>query len=331
MAGEWDAQRKRRRPDPATRRHGDRKPLGLVRLDYFALVAGLSVATKYIVRYRGAHLFNPSNVGLVVAFLVMGSSVVDPLDFWWAPLDPWMALAYVIILGGGIAITRHLRLLEMAAMFWVILSAGLGALVASGHCMSATWSLDPVCGSRFWWVLVTSPEILIFLLFMITDPKTIPTGRKARVVFAAVLGLVATVLIALHALEFGAKVGLLGSLMVLNPIRGLFEHLFPAVTSKETDRPGNPFLKASGMAVVLLVVAVAIVAAGTPAREPAPTPTLPGTHATLLLLAGVAPHVVSMRLGHRSVAFTLQQYAHVLPQQQADAVRKLAAALSGDK
>ncbi|MGQ0848938.1 MAG: tyrosine-type recombinase/integrase [Actinomycetota bacterium] len=38
------------------------------------------------------------------------------------------------------------------------------------------------------------------------------------------------------------------------------------------------------------------------------------THATLLLLTGVPPHVVSMRLGHRSVACTLQQYAHVLPQ-----------------
>ena len=48
------------------------------------------------------------------------------------------------------------------------------------------------------------------------------------------------------------------------------------------------------------------------------------THATLLLLAGVPPHVVSMRLGHRSVAFTLQQYAHVLPQQQAEAVKRLA-------
>ena len=54
------------------------------------------------------------------------------------------------------------------------------------------------------------------------------------------------------------------------------------------------------------------------------------THATLLLQTGVAPHVVSMRLGHRSVAFTLQQYAHVLPQQQADAVERLATRLLGE-
>lgn len=55
------------------------------------------------------------------------------------------------------------------------------------------------------------------------------------------------------------------------------------------------------------------------------------THATLLLLAGVPAHVVSMRLGHRSVAFTLQQYAHVLPQQQADAVERLAAKMLGKR
>ena len=49
--------------------------------------AALSLATKYVIRYRGTHVFNPSNIGLVVAFLVLGSERVEPLDFWWAPLD----------------------------------------------------------------------------------------------------------------------------------------------------------------------------------------------------------------------------------------------------
>jgi len=40
--------------------------------------------------------------------------------------------------------------------------------------------------------------------------------------------------------------------------------------------------------------------------------------ATEWLAAGVPAHVVSARLGHTSVAFTLQTYAHVLPQQQAN-------------
>lgn len=43
------------------------------------------------------------------------------------------------------------------------------------------------------------------------------------------------------------------------------------------------------------------------------------THATLLLAAGVNPKVVSERLGHSSVAFTLDTYAHVLPGMQPEA------------
>ena len=53
----------------------------------FAVVAGLSLLTKYVIKYRGTHVFNPSNIGLVVAFVVLGSSRVEPLDFWWAPLS----------------------------------------------------------------------------------------------------------------------------------------------------------------------------------------------------------------------------------------------------
>ena len=40
------------------------------------------------------------------------------------------------------------------------------------------------------------------------------------------------------------------------------------------------------------------------------------THATLLLLAGVHPKIVSERLGHASVAITLDIYSHVLPGMQ---------------
>ncbi len=44
-------------------------------------------------------------------------------------------------------------------------------------------------------------------------------------------------------------------------------------------------------------------------------------HATLLLLAGVHPKVVSERLGHASVGITLDIYSHVIPGMQAEAAR----------
>ncbi len=49
------------------------------------------------------------------------------------------------------------------------------------------------------------------------------------------------------------------------------------------------------------------------------------THATLLLLAGVHPKVVSERLGHSSIVITLNTYSHVLPNMQAEAAEKLEA------
>lgn len=52
------------------------------------------------------------------------------------------------------------------------------------------------------------------------------------------------------------------------------------------------------------------------------------THATILLKTGVPPHVVSQRLGHASVAFTLEVYSWVLPGQQRAAADGFAAAIA---
>jgi len=252
---------------------------------FFSLVAGFSLVTKYLIRYRGSHVFNPSNVGLVVAFLLLGSGRVEPLDFWWAPFDGWMTAAYGIILIGGLLITARLRLLAMAATFWFGLAAGLGVLAASGHCITAAWALGPVCGSHFWQVVMTSPEILIFLFFMITDPKTIPTGRVARVVFAICLALVCTLLIAPQTTEFGAKVALLAGLVLMTVVRQLFDRLLQAGTSEMEQRdsvlgrlitpggfelgPIRIFSRGAVLGSLFTIVAVAIVFAGAPARESA--------------------------------------------------------------
>ncbi len=53
------------------------------------------------------------------------------------------------------------------------------------------------------------------------------------------------------------------------------------------------------------------------------------THATLALKAGVPVKVISERLGHESPAFTLKQYAHVIPGMQAEAAAQVAALIDG--
>ena len=180
----------------------------------FAAAAGVSLLSKHLIRVKGRHVFNPSNFGLVLFFLVLGSSRADPLDFWWAPMSDWMLLALVIIVAGGFAILARLRLLGIAVLFWLTFAAGIGVLALSGHEMTARWHLGPITGGYFWWVLVTSPELLVFLFFMITDPKTIPSGRFGRRLYAVGIGLVATLLIAPQRTEFATKVALLSALAI---------------------------------------------------------------------------------------------------------------------
>ena len=59
---------------------------------YFAGIAVAGVLTKYYIRYQGRHIFNPSNVALVAAFVVLGADRIEPLDFWWGPFG-WAMLA----------------------------------------------------------------------------------------------------------------------------------------------------------------------------------------------------------------------------------------------
>ena len=88
-------------------------------------------------------------------------------------------------------------------------------LALTGHTMLARWHLGPITGFHFWIVLVTSPEVLVFLFFMITDPKTAPRSPRHRIVYAVSLGLLASLMIAPTTTEFASKVALLASLAVV--------------------------------------------------------------------------------------------------------------------
>jgi Na+-translocating ferredoxin:NAD+ oxidoreductase RnfD subunit len=253
----------------------------------FAATAALSLLSKHLIRWRGRHIFNPSNFGLVLCFLVLGENRAEPLDFWWGPMSLWLALAVALIVVGGLAILSRLRLLVIAGGFWLAFAAGVGVLAASGHSMTARWHLGPITGWSFWWLLVTSPEILIFLFFMITDPMTIPKGRVARVVYAVCVGLLATLLIAPQTTEFATKVAVLAALALVCAARPLLERLLPAAGSAE-DRalPWTRGLMRHGwVSTGALTLAAAgfaglVVVAGIPARpDAAAASSLPGGEA----------------------------------------------------
>jgi Na+-translocating ferredoxin:NAD+ oxidoreductase RnfD subunit len=187
----------------------------------FAGTAAVGLLSKYVITFRGRHIFNPSNFGLVLCFVLLGPERADPLAFWWGPMSVWLALALVLIVGGGLAILSRLHLVGIAAGFWLTFAAGVAVLAATGHEMTAAWHLGPIAGLDLWWLLVTSPEVLVFLFFMITDPRTIPDSPRARLVYAVSVGLLATLLIAPWTSEFSAKLAVLGALTIVCAARPL--------------------------------------------------------------------------------------------------------------
>jgi Na+-translocating ferredoxin:NAD+ oxidoreductase RnfD subunit len=239
----------------------------------FAGTAAVSLLSKYVIRYRGRHVFNPSNFGLVLCFLVLPVTLAEPLDFWWGPMSVWLAVALALIVAGGFAILVRLRLLAIAVGFWLVFAAGIAVLGVTGHEMNASWHLGPITGWEFWRVLVFSPEILVFLFFMITDPKTVPTGRQGRRAFGVAVGLLAVLLIAPHTTEYASKVAVLGALALVCAARPLAELM------RARDRLAPLFdLRPRGRVPATLVVAGPlclgaavgfaglVVLAGTPAR-----------------------------------------------------------------
>ena len=128
---------------------------------------------------------------------------------------------------------------------------------------------------------MTSPEVLIFLFFMLTDPKTIPAGNVGRIVFAASVGITSTLFIAPQTTEFGAKVGLsraswrcalfdrssIGSCRRLAPSSTGWSRT--RATSRIGTTGGSPLRRSAlgGLTVgVLIAFGAGIVLAGSPAR-----------------------------------------------------------------
>lgn len=226
----------------------------------FSLVALAALASKYFIRWRGKHVFNPSNLALVAAFIILGENRFEPLDFWWGPLSIWLVIAYAILLFGGFAISRNLGVLYMAVAFWVTLTFTLGVMSVNGHCMSSPTFATPVCGADFWRVVAFSPELLVFAFFMVPDPKTIPRSPASRVAFAVGVALLAAILIAPARSEFASKVGLLGALVICCGLLPVFSSAWMRTKVSSINR--KPSLRIAALMSATAVACVVVVAAG---------------------------------------------------------------------
>lgn len=194
-------------------RHGDWWSLNGI--EYFLLACVLSLLSKYLIRPGGRHIFNPSNIGLVWVLLVIGPAHVFPQYLWWGPIGPPVIAALSVIVVGAVWILRSVRMARMALSFLIPFAAFIGGLALSGHSFFAIWHDGPVTGAAYWANIVLSPEVLIFVFFMMSDPQTTPRDPVGRMIYGASTALVAAALVSFQPTEFGIKVAILASLTVV--------------------------------------------------------------------------------------------------------------------
>jgi enediyne biosynthesis protein E5 len=149
----------------------------LLRTNYAGLAmaaAIVTIASKFLVRVNGKHVFNPTNGGIVAMLLVS--------DQVWVSPGQWGAVAFFAFLmacAGSLVVNRAARSDVTYAFI-----ACYGALV---------FGRSLYLGEPFAIPLhrLESGAVLLFTFFMISDPKTTPDSRAGRVCFAALVAFVA--------------------------------------------------------------------------------------------------------------------------------------------
>ena len=244
--------------------HGDWWSLNGI--EWFIVAGVIGLLSKYLIRIGGKHVFNPSNAGLVAILLVAGVTNVFPQYLWWGPLSAGVGLAFAVILFGAWWILRPVKMLRMAVAFWLTLAVLVAILAATGRCMVAVWHPGAVCGGNYWVDICTSPEVLIFVFFMMSDPVTAPKSQAGRMFYGVATAMIAVALLSFQPAEFGIKLAILASLIVTCAMVRSINRVFPAKAERTFQpealvtglRGGLAWASPAILAVVIITIAAPV-------------------------------------------------------------------------
>jgi len=144
----------------------------------YVLCSAISITSKYVLRVRGRHIWNPSNFGICAMLFLAGDTVASLSIQWGNNLWPMI----VIWLLGSIIIWR-LRRFHITATY--VVAFFLFALLRSsitGHPFQS--EIAPITG----------PMYQLFIFFMITDPKTTVRSTLGQCVVVVAVALLETAL-----------------------------------------------------------------------------------------------------------------------------------------
>lgn len=172
-----------------------------------AAAAVLAIGSKFVLRVRGKHLFNPAAFA-IAAMLLMSD------DVWVSP-GQWGAMTWLVLLiasAGGLVLTRSRRL-----------DTAVGFLLCWGglllwRCLTLG---DPLAIPLH---QMQTGSLLLFAFFMVTDPRSTPDSRAGRMVFVAAVAALAYSL----AFVWQLRTGLYFALVAVSATTPILDLILPA-------------------------------------------------------------------------------------------------------
>jgi Na+-translocating ferredoxin:NAD+ oxidoreductase RnfD subunit len=144
----------------------------------FVLGGILAISSKYVLRYRDNHLWNPTNFA-VTALLLAAPERVSVLSHQFGN----DLTTNLVIWGFGLVIAARVGVLHITLTYVAsfLLLNGLRALALGQAVMP---EIAPITG----------PMYQLFVFFMITDPRTVVRGRRHQIVVAVVIAMMETLI-----------------------------------------------------------------------------------------------------------------------------------------
>jgi len=136
------------------------------------LTAVITIVSKFVLRWRDKHIFNPTNFGIVA--MMLGTGQV------WASPGQWGSAAFFAFLlacCGGLVVYRAVRSDVTYAFLIFHIALRFGRALRLGDPLSIPLHQ------------LQNGALVLFAFFMISDPKTTPDTRLGRILFAGLVAL----------------------------------------------------------------------------------------------------------------------------------------------
>ena len=171
------------------------------------LAGSLAIASKFLFRWRSKHFFNPANFGIIAALILTNDAWVSPGQWgtdWW----------YLLLFAGtgGVVLKKVGRWDTSVAFF--LTYAGL-ELVRD---FWLGWTGD------VWLHQLSSGSLLLFALFMLTDPRSIPNAVTGRLLWAIAIALLTFIL----QTYFYLSTAIFWALFIISPLTILLDMTWSA-------------------------------------------------------------------------------------------------------